>query len=68
MRKRATFFIQEAPREPWHVESDENCELMLCGRFISVDLSTVRIRAGNAPSRALGCADCWMLLQKRGDA
>jgi len=57
--KRATFFIQESPRDPWHIESTEHCEYMLCGKFISVDLN-VRIRNGAAPSRSLGCGVCWL--------
>ena len=57
--ERATFYIQVSPRDPWHIESPEHCEYMLCGKFISVDAS-VRIRSGAAPSRALGCPDCFM--------
>ncbi len=60
---RATFFIQQSPREVWHIESPEHCEYMLCGKFISVDTSA-RIRSGAAPSYSLGCPDCWMKWQR----
>lgn len=59
----ATFYIQVSPREPWHIESPEHCEFMLCGLVVSVDLN-VRIRSGAAPSRALGCADCWLVNER----
>lgn len=62
--ERSTFYVQEFSKDAWHVESPENCELMLCGKFISVDAPYTRIRT-NQPSRSLGCGDCWMLLQQR---
>lgn len=62
--QRADFFVQEAPREPWHVESDEHCEYMLCGKFISVDTPQSRIRTVQ-PSRTVACPDCYIRLKKR---
>jgi len=51
------FFVQEDFKEPWHVESDGNCEVMLCGKIISVNSMTARIRATWGQRR---CPDCWV--------
>lgn len=57
---RLHFFVQEAPKEPWHVETDDNCEVMLCGKVISVDAPSARIQQRRGPR---WCTDCWMKLQ-----
>lgn len=44
MSERDRFYVQREPRAVWHVESDEDPELMLCGERISVDLATVRVQ------------------------
>lgn len=55
------FFIQKNPKEPWHVESEEDCERMLCGLFISVNGSyRVASKWGQ-----LKCPDCWMTYERR---
>ena len=59
--RKQDFFVQEKPKEPWHVESEENCEYMLCGLFISVEVSA-RVSANGGP---LKCADCWMRLERK---
>lgn len=56
------FYIQAASKEPWHVESDENCEVMLCGTVISVDSWSARVAHRWGLRR---CPDCWMLLEKQ---
>ncbi len=53
------FYVQETRRGLWHVESDEHCEYMLCGLYISVDATSANI-AVSPGSRQ--CADCWILL------
>ena len=60
-RKR-TFFVQAEPKGLWHVESDEHCEYMLCGYFISVDAAKVKIQSNWGPRK---CSDCWMLLERQ---
>jgi hypothetical protein len=54
------FFIQAAARGPWHVESDEDCEVMLCGAVILVT-SRARIQNNWGPRK---CPDCWMRLEE----
>lgn len=51
------FWVQAAPKEPWHQETDEDCELMLCGLRISVDLVSSKVQSMPGPRR---CADCWL--------
>lgn len=62
MADRQEFFIQDSPKEAWHVESEDNCEIMLCGKFISVEKHGVRISASWG---VLTCADCWMALERK---
>jgi Uri superfamily endonuclease len=64
-RERSTFYIQERSKEQWHVESIEHSEYMLCGKFISENAPSQRIRTSQ-PSRSLGCGDCWLRLQAVG--
>ena len=61
------FYVQDAPKKPWHVETDEHCEYMLCGHIIPVSSETQRIRT-EPPSRAYGCPDCWLKLRTDGEA
>ena len=56
------FFIQDKPKGYWHVESEEHCEYMLCGYFISVEQMGVKIQNSWGPSK---CPDCWMLYERR---
>lgn len=58
---RLTFFVQEAPKEPWHVETEEDCEVMLCGKVISVDSPTAKVQYRRGPR---WCPDCWIILQR----
>lgn len=53
-RTRADFFIQEESRGIWHAESRDHCEIMLCGKFISVD-ANVRIQQRWGPKKCFGC-------------
>jgi len=48
---RARFYVQREPRAVWHVESDDDPEVMLCGEVISVELSNARVshRVGLKP-------------------
>lgn len=39
LRNREPFFVQEYDRGPWHVETPDNPERMLCGIEIGVDSS-----------------------------
>lgn len=55
------FFVQEDAKEMWHVETDDNCERMLCGKFISINSKTARIQSQWGPRR---CPDCWMRFQE----
>lgn len=55
------FFIQARPREAWHVETDEDCELMLCGYRISVNSELSKIQYRWGPRK---CPDCWLLLKE----
>ncbi len=43
-RDRTPFFVQEEPRAVWHVESEDDPELMLCGARISVNSPKARIQ------------------------
>ncbi len=58
--RKQDFWVQEKSKLPWHVESEENCEMMLCGYFISVDASTQVSNTGGP----LKCPDCWMILER----
>ena len=60
-RKR-DFFIQEVAKGPWHVESEEHCEVMLCGYVISVDAPKAKIQNSWGPIK---CPDCWMLYERK---
>lgn len=51
------FYVQSGAKEPWHVESDEHCEVMLCGLVVSVDSPTVRIQTSWGIRK---CPDCWI--------
>jgi len=43
----------------WHVETREDCELMLCGLLISIDVNA-RVQTRWGPRR---CPDCWYELE-----
>lgn len=55
------FFVQESPREPWHVETREHCEYMLCGKFISVDAAQSRVQYRWGPKK---CFDCYVIYHR----
>lgn len=59
--RKQDFFIQERPKEPWHCESEDDCETMLCGLRISVN-GTYRVSNNWGP---LKCADCWMVRERQ---
>lgn len=59
---RQDFFIQESPREPWHVETRDNCEIMLCGISISIYASAVRVQYRWGPKK---CPDCFIAFHQR---
>lgn len=64
--KERYFFVSEGPREPSHVESEENCEIMLCGKVIPVE--GPRGGAGPMIQTWWGpkkCADCFLLFGKK---
>lgn len=56
-----SFFIQVGPKQPWCVETVDNCEVMLCGKFVSVDDERVRIQYRWGPRK---CPDCFMLYMR----
>lgn len=62
MGKDQDFFIQPAPRELWHVESDDDCEVMLCGLVVPVDNEMVRIQYRWGPRK---CPDCFIRYEAR---
>lgn len=41
---RDPFFVQAAPRGVWHVETEDDPEVMLCGERISVDSTSARVQ------------------------
>ena len=51
------FFVQATAKGSWHLESDDNCEVMLCGAVIPVDLPTSKVQNRCGKHR---CASCWM--------
>ena len=55
------FFIQARLGEAWHVESEKDCEIMLCGKFISSDNMVVRIQSRWGTRK---CSDCWIKLEE----
>lgn len=57
---RTTFFVQEVLKGPWHVESDDDCEAMLCGVVIPVD-GPAKVQYRRGPR---WCPDCWIILQR----
>jgi hypothetical protein len=57
---REEFWVQWKPKDPWHRESDEDCERMLCGARIQADLGKVQTAPG-----ARICPDCWIETEKR---
>jgi hypothetical protein len=59
---RDDFFVQEHSRAPWHVESEDDCERMLCGHWVSVDNASARVQTRWGPKR---CPDCYVLLLAR---
>lgn len=63
-RERRHFFVSEGEREPWHVESQEDCELMLCGIWIPVEgpgSGKTRVQTWWGPKK---CPDCFLLFGK----
>ena len=58
------FFVQLKPREAWHVETDDDCEIMLCGTRISVDEQWSSIQSRWGPRK---CPDCWIKLKESQD-
>jgi hypothetical protein len=58
--RKQDFYVQQKSKDVWHVESEEDCERMLCGHFISVNES-VKVSATGGP---LKCPDCWMILER----
>lgn len=55
------FFVTEGPRQPSHVESNEDCERMLCGKIIPVD-GTYTVQSWWGPKK---CPDCFLLFGKK---
>jgi hypothetical protein len=55
------FFVQARSLEAWHCESEADCEEMLCGYRISVDLETTKVQSRWGPRK---CPDCWIILQR----
>lgn len=43
------------------MESEEDCEVMLCGKFISVDMASIKVASSWGP---LKCSDCWIILER----
>lgn len=43
-KTRDPFFVQAEPRAVWHVESEADPEVMLCGERISVGSTTAKIQ------------------------
>lgn len=60
MGDRRWFFVAEGPRTRWHVESDGNCEVMLCGVFISAD-GPARVQSWWGLKK---CPDCFLKFGK----
>lgn len=59
--RRGDFFVQATSRAPWHVESDDDCERMLCGVVVPLESSArIQTRWG-----ARKCPDCWVLVRAR---
>ncbi len=58
--RKQDFFVQEKAKDPWHIESEEDCEWMLCGLFVSVN-SNCRVSSTGGPIK---CPDCWMILER----
>lgn len=59
------FFVASGPGKPWHVESDENCEVMLCGEVIPVEgpgTAMTRVQSWWGPKK---CPDCFFLFGKK---
>lgn len=55
------YFVQARPGEAWHVETDEDCEWMLCGYFISVEGEQQKIQGRWGVRK---CPDCWLILRR----
>lgn len=60
--RKQTFFIQAEPKGQWHVESEEHCEYMLCGLWIGVEGSKVKIQNSWGPTK---CPDCWIIYERQ---
>ncbi len=58
---RTLFFVQEKPKDFWHVETEEDCEVMLCGKNISIEPSSVKVSRIWNNRR---CPDCWIIHEK----
>lgn len=59
LRNREPFFVQEYERGPWHVETPDDPETMLCGITIGVDSSAkINRRFGLKP-----CLWCKKILE-----
>ncbi len=58
---RALFFVQEKPKDFWHVETEDNSEIMLCGKIISLDLASVKVSRSWNNSK---CPDCWIIHER----
>lgn len=65
MSKRRRFYVQEGPREPWHVETLDHCEIMLCAKLIPVDLESARVQSNWGPKK---CPDCYLRLRAERQA
>jgi hypothetical protein len=55
------FFVQRQLREAWHVESDEDPTVMLCGYRIPLEGATVKVQYRWGPRK---CPDCWIEYQE----
>lgn len=58
--KERWFFVSRGAREPWHVESDDDCEVMLCGAVIPAEgpgSQAVRVQSWWGPKK---CPDCFI--------
>jgi hypothetical protein len=57
------FFVQERPRDAWHVESEDDPEIMLCGYVVLVDDLFVRVQKRWGKTR---CPECERILSSEG--
>lgn len=54
-KDRRPFFVQETPRSVWHVESEDDPEVMLCGETISVDSTASKVQGRWGTKPCLWC-------------